>query len=151
MTSFQQLTTYIFTWQTRMFCSVNPHKPHLRHPESVAFHAWCCRCIAQLYVGIPSRWGRGHCWTNGKWHYINKMYFPKERKNQNCKHTKITALKDHVSIVPLIPSSRCFGCWNSHQNSCRNVESHLGLRRGCIITHQQQNSQMLPIHFRDRA
>lgn len=100
---------------------------------------------------IPFSWGSGHCQTKGKWCYISKTCFPKERKKQNHKHTKITALKDHVSIVPLIPSSRCFGCWNSHQNSCRNVESHLGLRWGCIITHQQQNSQMLLIHFRDRA
>lgn len=48
------------------------------------------------------------------------------------------------------PHSRCFGCWNSHQNSCRNVESHLGVWRGCIITYRQQNSQMLPVHLRTK-
>lgn len=56
-----------------------------------------------------------------------------------------------MRIVPQSPSSRCLGCWNSHQNSCRNVESHLGVWRGCIITYRQQNSQMLPIHFKDQT
>lgn len=54
-------------------------------------------------------------------------------------------------MVPQSPSSRCSGCWNSHQNSCSNADSHLGVWRGRIITYRQQNSQMLPIHFKDQA
>lgn len=77
-----------------------------------------------------------------------KINFERRRKPSR---TKIASLKGCACTMPSIPSSRCLGYWNSHQNSCRNVESHLGLWHGCIITHWQQNSQMPLIRFRDWA
>lgn len=73
-----------------------------------------------------------------------------EWKESTLSGERLRAWRDGVKMVPQSPSSRCSGCWNSHQHSCGNVGSHLGVWRGCIITYRQQSSQMLPIHFKDQ-